>query len=86
MTKQLRRAVRICEEHTHEDHAHKTQIVVGDHVRAKTTQRTGEVTQVVNDGAGEQVTISYDEAPQDAYLTMPAREGVELPRTLVDPL
>jgi hypothetical protein len=86
MTKQLRREVRIREDHTHEDHEHETPIGVGDHVRAKTTQRTGEVTQVVNNGAGEQVTISYDEAPQDTYLTTPAREGVELPRALVDPV
>lgn len=75
-----RREIRIREESTHEQ-----PIVVGDHVRARTTNRTGEVTQVVNDGAGDQVTISYDEAPQDTYLTTPARDGVELPRALVDP-
>ena len=75
-----RREVRILGESTHE-----TPIVVGDRVRAKTTQRLGEVTQVVNHGAGDQVTVSYDEAPQDTYLTTPARDGVELPRELVDP-
>lgn len=60
-------------------------VTVGDRVRAKTTNRMGEVTQVTNDGASEQVTVSYDEAPQDSYLTTPARDGVELPRALVDP-
>jgi hypothetical protein len=75
-----RRDVRIREESTHE-----APIMVGDRVRAKTTQRVGEVVQVVNDGAGDQVTVSYDEAPQDTYLTTPARDGVELPRALVDP-
>lgn len=60
-------------------------VTVGDRVRAKTTNRLGEVTQVTNDGARDQVTVSYDEAPQDSYLTTPARDGVELPRELVDP-
>lgn len=60
-------------------------VTVGDRVRAKTTNRIGEVTQVTNDGACDQVTVSYDEAPQDSYLTTPARDGVELPRELVDP-
>ncbi|MCC7370737.1 MAG: hypothetical protein IT306_20115 [Chloroflexi bacterium] len=61
------------------------QFAVGDRVRAKITNRTGEVTQVVQDGATDTVTVSYDGEPQDDYLTTPAREGAELPRTLVDP-
>ena len=77
------RGVRIREETTHD--VPGTSIAVGDRVRAKTTNRTGEVTQVINDGAGDQVTVSYDDQPQDMYLTTPARDGVELPRALVDP-
>jgi len=60
-------------------------VVVGDRVRARTTNRMGKVTQVTNDGTCDQVTVSYDEAPQDSYLTTPARDGAELPRELVDP-
>ncbi|MGE3272188.1 MAG: hypothetical protein AB7P40_25785 [Chloroflexota bacterium] len=57
---------------------------VGDRVRAKTTLRTGEVTGLSHDGAGDQVRVAYDDAPQDEYLTTPAKNGVELPRELVD--
>jgi hypothetical protein len=60
-------------------------IEVGDRVRAKTTHRVGEVTSIESDGAGDQVTVAYDDQPQDAYLTTPARDGAELPRELVDP-
>jgi len=63
---------------------HERPLVVGDRVRAKTTKRTGEVTDVTNDGTCDQVTVSYDDAPQDDYLTTPARDGVQLPRELVD--
>ena len=59
-------------------------LAVGDRVRAKTTQRTGEVTGVTHDGVRDQVTVSYDDAPQDEYLTTPAKDGAELPRELVD--
>jgi len=58
---------------------------VGDRVRAKTTGRVGEVTQVEQHaGACDQLTVAYDHQPQDEYLTMPARDGVALPRDLVD--
>lgn len=61
-------------------------VEVGDRVRAKTTARTGEVTEVTHDGDREQVTVAYDPEPQDEYLTTPARDGAELPRELVDRL
>jgi len=63
---------------------HKPPIAVGDRVRAKTTGRAGEVTNVEHDGTRDHVTVSYDEAPQDSYLTTPARDGAELPGELVD--
>ena len=59
-------------------------ITVGDRVRAKTTRRVGKVTHVEHDGTRDQVTVSYDEQPQDEFLTTPARDGAELPRELVD--
>ena len=59
-------------------------IAVGDRVRAKTTGRAGEVTNVEHDGTRDQVTVSYDHEPQDEYLTTPARDGAELPAELID--
>ena len=59
-------------------------LAVGDRVRAKTTGRAGEVTNVEHDGTHDQVTVSYDHQPQDEYLTTPARDGAELPSELVD--
>jgi len=53
-------------------------------VRAKTTGRVGQVTNVEHDGTCEHLTVTYDQQPQDAYLTTPARDGVDLPRELVD--
>jgi len=63
---------------------HQQPIAVGDRVRAKTTGRAGEVTNVQHDGTRDHVTVSYDQAPQGNYLTTPAREGAELPGELVD--
>ena len=63
-----------------------TGVEVGDRVRAKTTARTGEVTHIAHDGERQHVTVTYDHEPQDDYLTMPARDGAELPRELVDPV
>jgi hypothetical protein len=60
------------------------QISVGERVRAKTTGRVGEVTKVERDGVRDRLTVSYDEQPQDGFLTTPARDGAELPRELVD--
>lgn len=59
-------------------------IEVGDRVRAKITGRTGEVTNVAQDGTHDRVTVSYDHEPQDEYLTTPARDGAELPTALLD--
>jgi hypothetical protein len=82
---QTRREVRVRPERTHDAPDGLGEINVGDRVRAKTTNRTGQVTDVAHDGTREQVTVSYDDAPQDIYLTTPAREGAQLPRELVDP-
>ena len=63
---------------------HNRPIEVGDRVRAKTTGRAGEVTNVEHDGTRDQITVSYDHQPQDEYLTTPARDGAEFPTELVD--
>lgn len=57
---------------------------VGDRVRAKTTGRVGQVTEVRQDGGRQELTVAYDRQPQDGYLTTPARDGADLPRELVD--
>jgi len=57
---------------------------VGDRVRAKTTGRVGEVTHVEHHDTGDQLTVTYDQQPQDEYLTMPACHGADLPRELID--
>ena len=62
----------------------KRSLNVGDRVRAKTTGRVGEVTEVRKDGRREELTVAYDRQPQDEYLTTPARDGADLPRELVD--
>jgi len=62
----------------------KKPLNVGDRVRAKTTGRVGEVTEVRQDGGREELTVAYDQQPQDQYLTTPARDGADLPRELVD--
>jgi len=62
----------------------KRSLHVGDRVRAKTTGRVGEVTEVRKDGGREELTVAYDHQPQDEYLTTPARDGADLPRELVD--
>jgi hypothetical protein len=60
-------------------------LAVGDRVRAKTTGRVGDLTDIQQQDSGdEQLTVTYDRQPQDAYLTTPAREGTSLPPELVD--
>jgi hypothetical protein len=62
----------------------KRPLNVGDRVRAKTTGRVGEVTEVREAGGREELTVAYDRQPQDEYLTTPARDGADFPRELVD--
>jgi hypothetical protein len=55
-------------------------------VRDKLTGRTGTVEAVhAADGARPTDAVSYDDAPQDAHLTTPAKDGAERPRELLDP-
>jgi len=57
----------------------------GDRVRAKITQRTGTIDHIEHVDGHREYAVSYDEAPQDTFLTTPAKDGVQLPRELVDP-
>jgi hypothetical protein len=64
----------------------RKRLKAGQRVRDKLTGRTGAV-EAVHAAAGERPTyaVSYDEAPQDAHLTTPAKEGAERPPELLDP-
>ena len=60
---------------------------IGDRARAKTTRRTGTVVGVTTDGGGhQQVSLSYDEAPQDHFLPTTAKEGTQVPAELIEPV
>ena len=60
-------------------------LTVGDRVRAKTTGRVGALTEIQDqEDGGERLTVTYDQQPQDTYLTTPARNGTSLPPELVD--
>ena len=61
------------------------QLKTGDRVRAKTTRRTGTIDHVKNVDGHREYAVSYDEAPQDTYLSTPAKDGCQLPRELVEP-
>lgn len=63
----------------------KTELTPGDRVRAKTTRRTGTIDHVADVDGRREYAVSYDEAPQDSYLTTPAKDGVQLPGDLVEP-
>jgi hypothetical protein len=63
----------------------KKRLRAGQRVRDKLTGRTGAV-EAVHSAAGEPTyAVAYDAAPQDPYLTTPAKEGAERPRELLDP-
>jgi hypothetical protein len=52
-----------------------------------TTRCTGTVVDVTTaDGAQQQYSLSYDEAPQDKFLATSAKEGTDLPAALIEPV
>jgi|RhiMethySRZTD1v2_1073278.scaffolds.fasta_scaffold5146548_1 hypothetical protein len=61
------------------------QLAPGDRVRAKTTRRTGTIDHVEHVDGHREYAVSYDEAPQDNFLTTPAKDGTQLPGELVEP-
>jgi hypothetical protein len=58
---------------------------VGDRARAKTTRRVGRIDEVTKIQGRRYYGLVYDEAPQDHFLTTPARQGGRFPRDLVEP-
>jgi len=57
----------------------------GDRARDKTTRRTGTIDGVEDVGGRPQYALSYDEAPQDGFLTTPSKDGAQLPSELIEP-
>jgi hypothetical protein len=58
---------------------------LGDRARAKTTRRVGRIDEVIDVDGHRSYHLSYDEAPQDHFLTTPAKDGARLPQELVEP-
>jgi hypothetical protein len=60
---------------------------VGDRARSKTTRRIGTVANMTTDAGGhQQYSLSYDELPQDQFLTTAAKEGADVPAALIEPV
>ena len=60
-------------------------LAVGDRARDKLTGRVGTITDVTPRGGEQQVSLAYDEAPQDQHLSTPAKDGAQRPEKLVEP-
>jgi hypothetical protein len=58
---------------------------VGDRARDKANRRVGQVEDIIRVDGRRQYVISYDEAPQDQFLTTPAKDGARRPKELVEP-
>jgi hypothetical protein len=57
----------------------------GDRARDKTNRRVGRIDEATRVQGRRHYVVSYDEAPQDHFLTTPAKDGAELPQELVEP-
>jgi len=60
------------------------ELTTGDRARDKRTRRVGTIEDVKKVDGHAEYALSYDEQPQDRYLTTPAREGAQLPSELVE--
>lgn len=58
---------------------------VGDRVRDKLTRRVGAVDTIQDVDGVQQYAVTYDEAPQDRYLTTPAKDGAQREEHLLEP-
>jgi hypothetical protein len=58
---------------------------VGDRARNKLTRRAGRIEGVREVHGHREYVLSYDEAPQDHFLTTPAKDGAQLPTELLEP-
>ena len=59
-------------------------LTTGDRARDKRTRRVGTIEGVKDVNGHQELALSYDEQPQDTYLTTPARDGAQLPRELIE--
>jgi hypothetical protein len=59
-------------------------LATGDRARDKRTRRVGTIEDVKDVNGNQELALSYDEQPQDTYLTTPAREGAQLPPELIE--
>ncbi len=59
-------------------------LALGDRARSKLNRRVGTVDAVDSVGDRRQYGLHYDEAPQDRYLGMVARDGAQLPPELIE--
>jgi hypothetical protein len=66
-------------------HKRSSALKVGDRARSKTTQQVGRIDEITRVRGRQHYVLSYDEAPQDSYLTTSARHGGEFPRELIEP-
>ena len=57
---------------------------LGDRARNKLNRRVGTIDAVDRVGGRRQYGLHYDEAPQDRYLGMAARDGAQLPPELIE--
>ena len=57
---------------------------VGDRARSKLNRRVGTVDAVDKISDQRLYGLHYDEAPQDRYLGMAARDGAQLPPELIE--
>ena len=58
---------------------------IGDRVRDKITGRTGKVSDVTGGDGQRQYSVSYDEAPQDRYITTPLKDGAQRVPEMLEP-
>jgi hypothetical protein len=59
-------------------------LATGDRARDKRTRRVGTIEDVKDVNGRPEYALSYDEQPQDTYLTTPARNGAQLPHELLE--
>jgi len=57
---------------------------MGDRARDKRTRRVGTIEGIKEVNGRPEYDLSYDEQPQDQYITTPARDGAHLPSDLVE--
>ena len=57
---------------------------IGDRARSKLNRRVGTIDAIDKIKGQRRYGLHYDEAPQDRYLGMAARDGAQLPPELIE--